>query len=172
MPLLGILGGLAVVGRFTAILFKSSVIFEVVVLVMVILFVLMAILNITQDHMGAKKISADTIVGAVIVYLLLGIFYSGIYMLVETLVPGSFKGICRLAADTQSGAHCVSSQAAAALQYYSFVTLSTLGYGNITPITPLSRMLSWLEAICGQLYLAVTIARLVGIHIAQSMQER
>jgi voltage-gated potassium channel len=54
--------------------------------------------------------------------------------------------------------------------YYSFVTLTTLGYGDITPLTPVARSLSLLEAITGQLYIAILIARLVGIHIAQSMK--
>jgi hypothetical protein len=51
--------------------------------------------------------------------------------------------------------------------YFSLVTLSTLGYGDITPLTPLARSLSSLEAVVGQLYIAVLIARLVGMHIAQ-----
>ncbi|MEE9226447.1 MAG: potassium channel family protein, partial [Acidobacteriota bacterium] len=50
--------------------------------------------------------------------------------------------------------------------YYSFVTLSTLGYGDITPVTPPARAFSFLEAVTGQLYLAVLIAGLVGIHIS------
>jgi hypothetical protein len=56
--------------------------------------------------------------------------------------------------------------------YYSFVTQTTLGYGDITPITAPARSLSLLEAVIGQLYVAVLIARLVGIHIAQSSREK
>jgi hypothetical protein len=52
--------------------------------------------------------------------------------------------------------------------YYSFVTLTTLGYGDISPITPEVKTLSILEAVVGQLYLAVILARLVGLHIAHS----
>jgi len=51
--------------------------------------------------------------------------------------------------------------------YYSFVTLTTLGFGDITPVSDPARSLSLLEAIVGQLYLAVLVARLVGIHISQ-----
>ena len=53
--------------------------------------------------------------------------------------------------------------------YYSFVTITTLGYGDISPITAPANSFSFLEAVTGQLYLAILIARLVGIHIAQSM---
>jgi hypothetical protein len=56
--------------------------------------------------------------------------------------------------------------------YYSFVTMSTLGYGDITPISNSARSLSLLEAVVGQLYIAVLIARLVGMHIAQEQGGR
>jgi hypothetical protein len=56
--------------------------------------------------------------------------------------------------------------------YYSFVTQTTLGYGDFTPITAPARSLSLLEAVFGQLYLAVLIARLVGLHITQSSEKR
>jgi len=55
--------------------------------------------------------------------------------------------------------------------YFSFVTLTTLGYGDIIPIKELSRTLTWIEAFMGQIYLTVTIARLVGMYIAQSMKK-
>ena len=55
--------------------------------------------------------------------------------------------------------------------YYSFVTLSTLGYGDITPVSAPTRVLSWFEAVTGELYLAVLIARLVGLHIVHSREE-
>jgi hypothetical protein len=53
--------------------------------------------------------------------------------------------------------------------YYSFVTITTLGYGDITPVTDVAKSFSFLEAVVGQIYLVVLVARLVGIHIAQSM---
>lgn len=53
------------------------------------------------------------------------------------------------------------------MQYFSFVTLSTLGYGDILPMTPLTRILACLEAICGQFYLAVLVAGLVSVRVGQ-----
>ena len=53
--------------------------------------------------------------------------------------------------------------------YFSFATLTTLGYGDILPTSPISRMLASMEAITGQLYLAVLVARLVGMHLVYSM---
>ena len=55
--------------------------------------------------------------------------------------------------------------------YYSLVTLTTLGYGDITPVTPLARNLAAFEAAMGQLYIAILVARLVGLHIVHSGQE-
>jgi hypothetical protein len=55
-----------------------------------------------------------------------------------------------------------------AVLYFSFATLTTLGYGDIVPTSPISRMLASIEAITGQLYLAVLVARLVGMHIVDS----
>jgi hypothetical protein len=51
--------------------------------------------------------------------------------------------------------------------YVSFITLATVGYGDVTPVTPLAGTLAWLEAVTGQLYLAITIARLVALSLIE-----
>jgi hypothetical protein len=56
--------------------------------------------------------------------------------------------------------------------YFSLVTMTTLGYGDITPDSDTSRMLASMEAVIGQIYLAVLVARLVGLQIAQSSADR
>ncbi|MBN1852246.1 MAG: two pore domain potassium channel family protein [Pirellulales bacterium] len=58
-----------------------------------------------------------------------------------------------------------------ALNYFSFITLATVGYGDITPTTPLTRTLAWIEAITGQFYLAVIVAGLVGFKVTQAGKE-
>jgi hypothetical protein len=87
--------------------------------------------------------------------------WSFIFGAVESLHPGSFsipeiQGI-------STSRHFL---------YYSFVTITTLGYGDITPVTSLARSLSTLEAVIGQLYLVVQVAWLVGVHVSQSMLKR
>ncbi|MDV2482717.1 two pore domain potassium channel family protein [Methanoculleus sp. Wushi-C6] len=99
---------------------------------------------------SARRVTSDTISGAVSVYLLMGLTWATAYSLVETVNPGSFA----------------SSQPDAAFTfptfiYYSFVTLATLGYGDITPLTDQARSLALLETVSGTLYIAVLIARLV-----------
>jgi hypothetical protein len=101
------------------------------------------------------KITGDMIVGAICVYFLLGLIWAFVFSTLEALQPGSFN----MPQGTVSQA---------TFTYYSYVTLTTLGYGDITPIGSPARSLALLEAIMGPLYLAVLIARLVGIHIAQA----
>jgi voltage-gated potassium channel len=104
-------------------------------------------------------VSAHSILGALCGYLLLGIIWSLLYAAVETLAPASF----RVASLSGESAPVDRST----LSYYSFVTLSTLGFGDITPATPVARTLSWIEAVAGQFYLAVLVAGLVGFKVAQ-----
>jgi hypothetical protein len=106
------------------------------------------------------EITADVIMCAVCVYFFIGLMWSFVFSVLESLQPGSFRFGQGLTANVLN------------FIYYSFVTQTTLGYGDITPVTPPARNLSVLEAIIGQLYLAVLIARLVGVQIAQSFDKR
>jgi voltage-gated potassium channel Kch len=87
--------------------------------------------------------------GAIAVYLLLGLAWAHAYELIEYISPGAFAG------------NIYGSGRFSSWMYFSFVTLATLGYGDIAPIQPLARSLAVAEAITGQLYLAILIARLV-----------
>jgi hypothetical protein len=109
--------------------------------------------------------SGDAILGALCGYLLLGIIWGLVYSAVETAAPGSFH--------VQSRARAGDAGAPAdrgALGYFSFVTLSTVGYGDVTPTTPVARTLAWLEAVTGQFYLAVLVAGLVGFKVSQGLK--
>jgi hypothetical protein len=97
-------------------------------------------------------VTAARIQGAIAVYLLFGIGWAQCYDITEFLRPGSFH--------TASG-HFQPGD----WFYYSYVTLSTLGYGDITAVRPVARTLSVTEALTGQLYLAVLIARLVAMEV-------
>jgi hypothetical protein len=112
-----------------------------------------------------NQASRDAIFGAVCGYLLLGIIWALVYSAVETASPGSF---------TSSVASKASSVAGrvdrGVLSYYSFITLATVGYGDVTPSTPLARTLAWIEAITGQFYLAILVAGLVGIKVTQAIK--
>lgn len=98
----------------------------------------------------------DRIIGAICVYILIGLAWAKGYDVLEDLVPGSF----RFPADTSWTAASPDRYI-----YLSFVTLATLGYGDIVPVTPLAGTLAWMEAITGQLYLAITVAQLVALSL-------
>jgi len=106
------------------------------------------------------EVTPDAIMGAVCVYVFLGLMWGFVYTLLERLQPGSFL----------VGQEGIVDQSE--FIYYSFVTQTTLGYGEITPLTRPARSFAIVEAVIGQLYLAITIARLVGIHIAERSQRR
>jgi len=122
------------------------------------LFYVFMVIVILQYLFKEKVITTDMIIGAICAYFLIGMMWASIFSIVEILHAGSFNLLEGMASELSH------------FSYYSFVTLTTLGYGDITPLTPVARSLSLLEAITGQLYIAILIARLVGIHIAQSMK--
>ncbi len=113
----------------------------------------------------AKDVSGDAVFGAVCGYLLLGIIWSLIYSAIDTACPGSFR------IPAPPGGQDASARLDRdILGYYSFITLATVGFGNVTPATPLTRTLAWMEAITGQFYLAVLVAGLVGFKVTQAMK--
>lgn len=114
-------------------------------------------ISIFSHIMKVEKVTSDTIIGSICVYLLLGIIWATVFALIEILNPGSFN----LGDDVVTNLNYK-------FLYYSFVTLTTLGYGDITPVLPPARALSSLEAVTGQLYLAILLAHLVGLQIHHS----
>jgi hypothetical protein len=105
-----------------------------------------------------RTVTADTIFGAISVYLMIGLAWAFLFALVDKTTPGSFATIQQVAP--------LDDGRLPFLVYYSFVSLTTLGYGDIFPVSPPARVLSYMEAVVGQIYLTVLVARLVGLHIA------
>jgi hypothetical protein len=98
------------------------------------------------------SITTRRIQGAIAVYLLLGFIWAQAYELVALWHPGAFTG-------------AVGGSGSLPWTYYSFVTLTTMGYGDIMPVHPLARAVAVLEALTGQLYLAIMLARLVSLEL-------
>jgi len=120
-------------------------------------FLLLATWSAGRQVAVGTNMSANRIVGAICIYLLLGVIWSIFYALIEFAVPGSFKGLTET----------VAANWHPDWMYYSFVTLTTLGYGDITPVTFSARALSYMEAIVGQFYIAVMVAGLVSAYITE-----
>ena len=104
-----------------------------------------------------KNVTIEVITNAISVYFLIGLTWTFVFSLLEIIHPGSFT------LNSQSQIKDIDQ-----LFYYSFVTLTTIGYGDITALTAPAGSLSALEAMMGQIYLAVLVARLVGMYIFQS----
>lgn len=111
------------------------------------------------------QVDAETIYGAVCVYFLLAAFWGMLYALAEIVAPGSFNLPDHLSL-TDGG-----RLEAGPMMYYSFVTITTLGYGDITPVSELARLLAVLEATLGQLFLVILVARIVGLYTARELTE-
>lgn len=94
-------------------------------------------------------IDGQTVLGAICTYLLIGLTFAFVYHALYTLDPDAFKGD-------------LGESALAGLAYFSFVTLATLGYGDIVPVTEFARMTAALEALLGQIFLVTLVAALVG----------
>lgn len=107
-----------------------------------------------------REVTLDTIAGAACVYMLLGLLWATGYLLLEHVRPGSFN-------IPDSWRVEDPMHMSPALVYFSFATLTTVGFGDVTPAGPAAGGLVVVEAVIGQLFLAITIARLVGLHIAR-----
>src|SRR5262249_17188559 len=125
-------------------------------------FLFTAVVVLRQALGRDISVTLDTIAGAVCVYLLLAVVWALVFSLLELTQPGSFQSNGQMLVSS-SRHRTVSPE----LLYRSVETLSTLGYGDVLPVTARARMLAAIEAIIGQLYLAVLIARLVGIEASR-----
>jgi hypothetical protein len=117
---------------------------------------------------AGRRATFNTVCASLCIYLLLGMVWALAYSVVDMLDPNAFAWTV---AGTRPRSLFRIGSGNSAVLYFSFATLTTLGYGDIVPTTPISRMLASVEAITGQLYLAVLVARLVGLHIAESLDQ-
>jgi hypothetical protein len=134
---------------------------------LVLAMMLYAAVWILHHIFNTTRVTSRTLQEALCVYLLIGMIWTQFFLLIDVAQPGSFRLTAGLT-DPHVGYAARRSQTLD-LAYYSFVTLSTVGYGDILPVRSLARMTASLEAIVGQVYLAVLIARLVGLQVAQSL---
>ncbi len=118
---------------------------------------------IAYEILREERVGIDTVLGGVTIYMLMGMGWAFAYSAVEHVVPGAFSTELPLQDLRPDTFEFVFPE----LLYFSFVTLTTLGYGDIAPLDPAARMLAIFEAIVGQLYVAVAIAALVGLLLTQ-----
>ncbi len=118
--------------------------------------------SILKAILTTRHVTIDTLAGSVCVYFQIGLIWSIAFYFIETFIPGSFN-FSAVPLDAPESSR-VDFQV---FTYYSFVTLTTLGYGEYLPVSPPARAFSYLETAVGQVFLAVLVARLLGLHLAK-----
>jgi len=139
----------------------NSLLYMVIAYGFSLAFTLIAIFILMRKILRAALVNADLIFGALMVYLLSGILWSKLYFIENMMTPGSFHGAGILHFDSTTLLNAYEQQFN--FLYYSFATLATLGMGDITPLSHLAKSLTAIEAMFGQLFVAIIIAKLVNV---------
>ena len=129
-------------------------------LLLLFCFYLWAIWLAMKQVLFSGTIDTNKIVGAICIYLLMGLIWAMMYLFLAQAIPGAFNGIEQV----------VWYHNFADVAYYSFVTLTTLGYGDISPVAPVARFLVYMEAVVGVFYMAILVASLIGVSINESQK--
>ncbi|MHC4265427.1 MAG: potassium channel family protein [Planctomycetota bacterium] len=124
-------------------------------------FVLLAIIILLKKIMSYRVITSDTIKGGISIYILIGFLWTMFYLMILLIDPQAISNVS--VAGEKVGLDCF---------YYSFTTLTTLGYGDMVPVTSYAKILAVTEAVIGPLYIAILIAQLVALNMAAKMRER
>ena len=136
--------------------FRADLVPPAVFLVAGLVLIIFVVGHLLRFILRAPSVTTEVLCASISAYLMLGLMWTMAYWLVDQLTPeGAFSF------NTNAGTHSMNGFNAF---YFSFVTLSTVGYGDITPVSRVARMLAAMEAMTGLLYMAILIARLVALY--------
>jgi voltage-gated potassium channel Kch len=155
-------------GAFLAGGVAESLVLQVITVLCFGLFFGLMTVTIVGNIWRVRAVTLDTIFGSVCAYLVLGMTWTMGCILIVIFVPGSYAVGGQPLVFGGPG----EKEVYADFIYYSFVTLTTLGYGDMVPLSPPARSMAALEAVVGQMFIAVLVARLVGMQIATSGKSR
>ena len=141
---------IAVMSHFV-ISFVDKTEFEIIQLIFLLLFCFILLKPASEQALFSEDITGNNIMGSICIFLLLGFIWAIFYLLIIEVTPISFSGI----------ELTTWKQNLPDVMYFSFVTLTTLGYGDVLPISPLARFLVYMEAIVGVFYMAIVVSSLV-----------
>ena len=153
-----VLAVLAVAPQFGVLIERSEWLETVRYLAMMSFLFWVCALLLRNIIVRSHTVTTDLILGAINIYLMMGVAFAFMFGLIEHLQPGSYTGL---------GESMLALDPVFPFLYFSFITLTTLGYGDITPITSFGMTAAYTEAMFGQLYLAILVARLVGLYIGR-----
>lgn len=142
--------------------FSTSAVLEAATYTAVIVILFVVAVLTTRHLLASQRVTRDTLAASLCAYGFLAVAWAATYSLLEILQPGSFaySEISGLQREMRFGL----GESATAL-YFSFITITTLGYGDVIPATDASRLLAATEAFLGQAYIAILVAKLVGQHV-------
>lgn len=136
--------------------FRPDLVHPFVFLVCALALLAFVIGHLLQFVLRAPVVTVEVLCASIAAYLMLGLMWTVAYWLVDQLTPGGAFSF-----NTERGVHSMNGFTGF---YFSFITLSTVGYGDITPVSRAARWLAAMEAMIGLLYVAVLIARLVSLY--------
>jgi voltage-gated potassium channel len=136
--------------------FSSALDLQLISMSLALIFCILSFVFTMRIIIRGTEMNLNRMVGAICAYLLLGIALGLLNMFIHKLMPGSYTGIGD------------SSLAGLDMIYYSFVTITTLGYGDISPVRPLARAVAYITAVTGQFYMAILVGMMVGAYMKQS----
>jgi ion channel len=145
----------AIAGRWIS-HFRPHLIPPAVFLVAGLILIAFVAGNLLRFVFRSPSVNTEVLCASISAYLMLGLIWTMAYWLVDQLTPGG-----AFAFNTNAGTHSINGFTGF---YFSFITLSTVGYGDITPVSRIARWLAAMEAMTGLLYVAVLIARLVALY--------
>jgi len=133
-------------------------------LVCALLFLFTVIIVILRDIINTHEIQIDTMFGAVATYLLIGVAWALVYYIADILYPHA------VTINTELPDQSLELKGKSDFSYYNYfsmVTMTSLGYGDIIPTHPVTRALATYQVVLGQMFIAILVARLVGIHLVK-----
>jgi Ion channel len=142
--------------------FRPDLVPPAVFLISGLVLVAFVVINLLRFVLRAPSVNGEVLSASISAYLMLGLMWTMAYWLVDQLTPGG-----AFAFNTNAGKESMNGFNAF---YFSFITLSTVGYGDITPVTRIARWLAATEAMTGLLYVTVLIARLVSLYSTPKSQ--
>lgn len=134
---------------------QGGALLDMAFVALLLAYLVLAAWLVARQVLLTGKVSPNIIIGSIALYLLLGQAYAALYTILLLLSPGAIHGI---GPDPWFDLIPVAT-------YFSFVTLTTLGYGDMVPVSPLARVIVILEAVTGMFYLAIVVATLVGAYL-------
>ena len=132
------------------------------ILLLLLVFFIRVFIIASKQVLFVGDVDANKIIGSLTLYILLGLIWAVIYLLILAMDPQAFSGI--EVANWQQGFSRVA--------YYSFVTLTTLGYGDILPTNHIAEFFVYMEAIVGVFYMAIIVSSLLSLHMTANEEKK